>query len=97
MRRRSPSRELAAAVELIESTPPVPPPGRSVAEQDADALAHDPEYVREITGRWEPPVEPEPPAGFASPLPTTRTEANFGGIVCSTCDGSGCPDCTDPA
>lgn len=32
----------------------------------------------------------------AVPLPAHRTEANYG-IVCSTCDGGGCPDCTDPA
>lgn len=29
------------------------------------------------------------------PLPLHRTEA--GGPSCSTCDGGGCPDCTDPA
>lgn len=29
-------------------------------------------------------------------LPLHRTEANYG-ITCSTCDGGGCPDCTDPA
>lgn len=31
-----------------------------------------------------------------SPLPLHRTEANVG-IVCGTCEGGGCPDCTDPA
>lgn len=35
--------------------------------------------------------EPQPPS-----LPIHRTEANHG-IICSTCDGGGCPDCTDPA
>lgn len=30
------------------------------------------------------------------PLPIHRTEANYG-IICSTCDGAGCLDCTDPA
>lgn len=34
---------------------------------------------------------PEPPAT----LPLHRTEAGW--PRCSTCDGSGCPDCTDPA
>jgi len=31
----------------------------------------------------------------ASQFPLHRTEA--GGPGCSTCDGGGCPDCTDPA
>lgn len=44
----------------------------------------------------EPWTEPEPPAGYSSSLPIHRTEAN-GGRVRGTCDGSGCPDCTDPA
>lgn len=30
------------------------------------------------------------------PLPLHRTEATVG-LLCSTCDGGGCPDCTDPA
>jgi hypothetical protein len=34
-------------------------------------------------------------AGFARPLPIHRTEAGY--PRCSTCDGGGCPDCTDPA
>jgi hypothetical protein len=29
-------------------------------------------------------------------LPLHRTEANHG-VTCSTCDGGGCPDCTDPS
>lgn len=29
------------------------------------------------------------------PLPLHRTEAGY--PHCSTCDGGGCPDCTDPA
>lgn len=29
------------------------------------------------------------------PLPLHRTEAGYPN--CSTCDGGGCPDCTDPA
>lgn len=29
------------------------------------------------------------------PLPLHRTEAGFPN--CSTCDGGGCPDCTDPS
>lgn len=29
------------------------------------------------------------------PLPLHRTEAST--LGCSTCDGGGCPDCTDPA
>ena len=28
-------------------------------------------------------------------LPSHRTEAGYPN--CSTCDGGGCPDCTDPA
>ena len=36
------------------------------------------------------------PAGYVSPLPLHRTEANYG-VVCGTCDGGGCPDCTVPA
>ena len=40
---------------------------------------------------------PTPPAGYTQPLPLHRTEANYGGVVCSTCDGGGCLDCTDPA
>lgn len=31
----------------------------------------------------------------ARPLPLHRTEAGYPN--CSTCDGGGCPDCTDPA
>ena len=31
----------------------------------------------------------------APPLPLHRTEAGY--PICSTCDGGGCPDCTDPA
>ena len=31
----------------------------------------------------------------AEPLPIHRTEAGY--PRCSTCDGGGCPDCTDPA
>lgn len=33
--------------------------------------------------------------GVQTDLPLHRTEA--GTVLCSTCDGSGCPDCTDPA
>jgi hypothetical protein len=29
-------------------------------------------------------------------LPLHRTQANVG-MACSTCDGGGCPDCTDPS
>lgn len=29
------------------------------------------------------------------PLPIHRTEAGY--PRCATCDGGGCPDCTDPA
>ena len=32
---------------------------------------------------------------FGRPLPLHRTEAGY--PRCSTCDGGGCPDCTDPA
>lgn len=31
----------------------------------------------------------------AAPLPLHRTEAGY--PRCATCDGGGCPDCTDPA
>lgn len=34
-------------------------------------------------------------ARIARPLPLHRTEAGYPN--CSTCDGGGCPDCTDPA
>jgi hypothetical protein len=30
-------------------------------------------------------------------LPIHRTQATFPASACSTCDGGGCPDCTDPA
>jgi hypothetical protein len=33
--------------------------------------------------------------GHPRPLPLHRTEAGY--PRCSTCDGGGCPDCTDPA
>jgi dCMP deaminase len=33
--------------------------------------------------------------GFGQELPLHRTEAGW--PRCSTCDGGGCPDCTDPA
>ena len=33
--------------------------------------------------------------GDAASLPIHRTEAGY--PHCSTCDGGGCPDCTDPA
>ena len=33
--------------------------------------------------------------GPVAPLPLHRTEAGYPN--CSTCDGGGCPDCTDPA
>ena len=33
--------------------------------------------------------------GTPAPLPIHRTEASYPN--CSTCDGGGCPDCTDPA
>lgn len=39
----------------------------------------------------EPMSDPQPVMG----LPIHRTEAGW--PRCSTCDGGGCPDCTDPA
>ena len=53
---------------------------------------------RQVTASDWLPVQdqPTPPAGYVSPLPLHRTEANYG-VVCGTCDGGGCPDCTDPA
>lgn len=35
-------------------------------------------------------------ANNSGDLPLHRTAANVG-VSCSTCDGGGCPDCTDPA
>lgn len=35
------------------------------------------------------------PGGRFAELPLHRTEAGYPN--CSTCDGGGCPDCTDPA
>lgn len=32
---------------------------------------------------------------LVQPLPIHRTEAGY--PYCSTCEGGGCPDCTDPA
>lgn len=32
---------------------------------------------------------------WSEELPSHRTEAGYPN--CSTCDGGGCPDCTDPA
>ena len=44
-------------------------------------LCHDPEGDHDVVDRWH--------------LPLHRTEAGY--PDCSTCDGGGCPDCTDPA
>ena len=57
-------------------------------------------YCYEHYGFWEPGTPrgcdrmllPLPPQGFASTPPLA--EAN-GGRTCSTCNGGGCPDCTE--
>lgn len=55
-----------------------------------EALLNDPNstdpQVRQIRGLLGATVQP---------LPIHRTEAGYPN--CSTCDGGGCPDCTDPA
>lgn len=43
----------------------------------------------------ESPRDLHPEAFVVAPLPIHRTEAGY--PSCSTCDGGGCYDCTDPA
>lgn len=43
-------------------------------------------------GQWQ---QARIDAGLLAPLPLHRTEAGY--PRCSTCDGGGCRDCTDPA
>lgn len=58
----------------------------ALADEHADHLY---DYVNG-TGRPAEDVE-----GAVKPLPLHRTEAGY--PHCSTCDGGGCLDCTDPA
>lgn len=56
----------------------------------------DPEVVGEATVRF---IDEHPLGGTSDippALPLHRTEATYG-FTCSTCDGGGCLDCTDPA
>ena len=57
-----------------------------------ESLLNDPKstdpQVRQIRGLLGATVTPHD-------LPLHRTEAGYPN--CSTCDGGGCPDCTDPA
>ena len=61
------------------------------AERNADDWKDD-GYTTRIVRRYV--TEPEA-ADARWNLPSHRTEAGFPN--CSTCDGGGCPDCTDPA
>jgi hypothetical protein len=45
--------------------------------------------------RFRAALTPKGPANQPRPLPTHRTEVGY--PRCSTCDGGGCYDCTDPA
>lgn len=74
--------------------------------EECDDLAEHEAAARHAAGdpRWEKPQEHREPSGYFGgggglprhlPLPIHRTEA--GCPNCSTCDGGGCLDCTDPA
>jgi hypothetical protein len=54
---------------------------------------HYPHTWRGLSGLYCPGKRVIPPE--VRPLPIHRTEAGYPN--CSTCDGGGCPDCTDPA
>lgn len=52
-------------------------------------------YCHEHGGFLEPGVQSLLCHRAPHPLPLHRTEAGYPN--CATCDGGGCPDCTDPA
>lgn len=55
-----------------------------------------PDLMEALQRSFERPLSKEERSRPTRYLPLHRTEANSG-IVCSTCDGGGCLDCTDPA
>ena len=84
----------------------IPMPGNSLANARAwqQHLADEAERAdRTLGGRREGVEDPETIAArlhrvraqTAATLPLHRTAAGW--PHCSTCDGGGCPDCTDPA
>jgi len=54
-----------------------------------------PHSIQLAAGPHAPAVEGSDLMRAGEPLPLHRTEAGY--PRCATCDGGGCPDCTDPS
>ena len=69
-----------------------------VSEANAHLITHAADIARRITDDQARAARQALTEGLANgrwDLPSHRTEAGYPN--CSTCDGGGCPDCTDPA